>query len=124
MGKQCNPIKSVDGMAVPCPSSYVWKLDDLPASDSARTEDTVMHKMRLGQIVSLDLGWSYVDMKQASVILKAFDADYVEVEYLDAREGRYLKNTFYVGGRSAPLFNSRLGRWESISFTLEKRSGV
>ena len=41
-----NPIKSVDGKACRCPSSYQWKLADVSASDAGRTEDTVMHKNR------------------------------------------------------------------------------
>ena len=46
-----NPIRSVDGKAiVKSPSSYLWKLEDVSAADAGRTEDTVMHKKRVGQL--------------------------------------------------------------------------
>ena len=48
-----NPIKSVDGKACRCPSSYQWKLADVSASDAGRTEDTVMHKNRIRSAVRL-----------------------------------------------------------------------
>lgn len=39
----------VDGVALPCPSSFTWGLQDISASESGRTDDTTMHKNRVGQ---------------------------------------------------------------------------
>lgn len=48
---ELNPIRSVDGKSiVRSPSSYLWKLEDVSAADAGRTEDTVMHKKRVGQL--------------------------------------------------------------------------
>ena len=55
-----NPIKSVDGKTCRCPSSYQWKLADVSASDAGRTEDTVMHKNRIGQTVGIELSWNNI----------------------------------------------------------------
>lgn len=118
-----NPIRAVDGVAVRCPSSYLWKLEDVSHAEAGRTEDTVMHKMRIGQVVGIELGWNGVDIPTASTILKAFNPEYVRVEYLDAMEGGYLIKRFYVGNRSAPLYNAYLGVWENISFNLVARKG-
>ena len=54
-----NPIKSVDGKTCRCPSSYQWKLADVSASDAGRTEDTVMHKNRIGQTVGIELSYRH-----------------------------------------------------------------
>lgn len=120
---ELNPIRSVDGVAVKCPSSYIWKLEDVSASDAGRTEDTVMDKMRIGQIVGIELSWSYPTTEEISAILTAFNPEYITVTYLDALKGDFETAEFYVGNRSAPLYNTRIGRWENVSFNLIKRSG-
>lgn len=119
-----NPIRTVDGVAVKCPSAYKWKLEDLSASDAGRTESTVMDKKRIGQIVGIELSWNKVSIPDASAILKMFNPEYVDVCYLDAMEGKFVTTTFYVGERSAPLYNAELGLWDNISFNLVERSGV
>lgn len=119
-----NPIKSVDGVAVKCPSTYKWKLEDLSNSAAGRTEDMEMDKNRIGQIVGIELSWNNVSIAEAAVILQQFDPEYVEVEYLDAKIGDYVTTVFYVGDRSAPLYNAEVGLWSNIAFNLIERSGV
>lgn len=122
--KEYNPIRSVDGRAVQCPSAYTWKLEDISASDAGRTEDTVMHKMRIGQVVGLELSWQGITTEELSQILKAFNPEYITVKYLDAMKGDYLESEFYVGNRSAPMYNARKGLWQNVSFNLIERSGT
>lgn len=119
-----NPIKSVDRVAVKCPSTYKWKLEDLSNSASGRTEDCQMNKNRIGQIVGIELSWNNVSIAEAAVILQQFDPEYVEVEYLDAKIGDYVTTVFYVGDRSAPLYNAEVGLWSNIAFNLIERPGV
>lgn len=123
MNEEYNPIRSVDGFAVPCPSSYQWKLEDISASDAGRTEDTVMDKKRIGQVVGVELKWQNVSIEDASTILKAFDPEYIDVCYLDAKAGGYVTSEFYVGNRNAPLYNAALGVWKEISFNIIERDG-
>lgn len=119
-----NPIRKVDGTDIAAvPSSYVWKLEDVSAPDAGRTEDIVMHKKRVGQVKGIELSWNYLSISTASTILKAFNPEYIMVEYLDAQEGDYVTAEFYVGNRSAPMYNATLGLWENISFNLVKRKG-
>jgi len=92
-----NPIRSVGGSSVKAPSVYQWKLQDISASEAGRTEDGTMDKMRIGQVVGIELRWNYVDTDTASQILKAFNPEYVRVCYLDAMAGKYLTEDFYVG---------------------------
>jgi hypothetical protein len=124
MADEYNPIKSVDGKAVKCPSGYQWKLQDISDSDAGRTEDTVMDKKRIGQCVKLELEWQNITTAEASAILKAFNPEYITICYLDAMEGKYVTSEFYVGDRSAPMYNCRKGIWSNVAFNVIERSGV
>ena len=118
-----NPIRSVDGKPVRCPSSYVYKLEDVSASDAGRTEDTMMHKKRVGQVTGIELSWNNITTAEVATILRAFDPEYITVEFLDAKLGGYRKTVFYVGNRSAPMYNATLGLWSNVSFNIIERSG-
>ena len=119
-----NPITHVGGVAFNhCPSSYQWELEDISAADAGRTEDTLMHKNRIGQIVKLELAWQNVPTSTVSAVLSAFNPEYVSVRYLDAMAGGYLTKTFYVGNRTSPLYNATLGLWSNVSFNLIERDG-
>lgn len=119
-----NPIKSVDGKSVPCPSSYQWKLEDTSKADAGRTEDGKMHKNRIGQVVGIELSWQNITTAKASQILKAFNPEYITVNYLDPMAGGYKTLEFYVGNRSAPLCNAKKGLWSNVSFNIIDRNGV
>jgi hypothetical protein len=124
MADEYNPIKSVDGKAVRCPSGYQWKLQDISDSDAGRTEDTVMDKKRIGQCVKLELEWQNITTAEASSILKAFNPEYITICYLDAMQGQYVTSEFYVGDRSAPMYNCQKGIWSNVAFNVIERSGV
>ena len=112
-----NPIRIVDGETyVPAPSKYQWGLQDISDSESGRTEDELMHKNRIGQKIKLELEWDALSIAEAAEVLQAFNPEYVEITYLDALEGGFQTKTFYIGDRSAPLFNAYTGLWDSISF--------
>lgn len=119
-----NPIRSVNGVAVKCPSSYVYDLQDISAADAGRTEDTVMDKMRIGQAVKLELSWNALSTSEISTILNAFNPEYITVEYLDAMNGGYRTSVFYVGDRTAPMYSTLLDLWNNVSFNLIERSGL
>lgn len=119
-----NPLRSVDGKLVKCPSSYQWKMQDISASDAGRTEDTKMDKKRIGQIRKIELEWQNVSITDAAAILQVFNPEYIEVCYLDAMTGTYRTSEFYVGDRSTPLYNAKLGVWNNVAFNIIERSGV
>lgn len=119
-----NPIASVDGVAVRCPSVYQWELYDISDADAGRTEDTTMDKKRIGQCVKLQLRWDSVPTDAVSAILTAFNPEYISVRYLDAMRGEYRTAIFYVGDRTAPLYNAALDLWENVAFNIIERSGI
>ena len=113
------------GSQVPvrAPAAYVYKLEDVSAADSGRTEDTTMYKNRVGQVVGIELSWTNIGTAEASAILQAFNPEYLFVTYLDLLQGAFVTAEFYVGNRSAPMYNNRLGLWSNVSFNLIKRKG-
>lgn len=118
-----NPIKSVDGITVPCPSKYQWLLEDISKSDAGRTEDGTMDKGRIGQVVGIELEWRYIDTATVSEILNRFNPEYIFVNYLDPMIGGFTTKEFYVGNRSAPMYNAELDLWENVSFKIIARRG-
>lgn len=119
-----NPLRSVDGSAVLAPTTYKWELEDVSASDAGRTEDVAMHKKRIGQVVKLELTWEYLTTEQVSDLLQAFNPEYLTVCYLDAMKGKFVTSEFYVGNRTAPMFNAKQGLWETLEFNLIERYGT
>ena len=114
-----NPIRSVGGVTIPCPSSYEWKESDVSDADAGRTEDAKMHKMMIARKIHLELAWQNVTTAAASAVLQAFTAsEYFSVTYLDPKANAYLTKTFYVGDRSVPSYNVRLGIWSNVSFNI------
>ena len=101
-----NPIRSVDGAEVPSPSSYQFILSDVSKADSGRTEDGKMWKEKIGQLVKIELEWSYLTIEQMSEVLTAFDPEYIEVEYLDAKLGVSLRCIVDATRGGTHYFNS------------------
>ena len=98
----------INGAAMPCPSSFTWGLQDISASESGRTDDTIMHKNRVGQ-------------KRKLEIVQAVNPEYISVEYPDLLSGnKHEVRTFYVGDRSAPFKCWWIGnqRMEGLQFDL------
>ena len=105
------------------PSGYIWKLEDVSAADSGRTEDTTMYKEMVGQVVGLELSWTNIGTAEASAILQAFNPEYFYVCYLDLKAGTWVTKEFYCGNRSAPAYNTRLNVWQNVSFNIIARRG-
>lgn len=116
-----NPIRSVDGVAVKCPSSYKWSLQDVSASDAGRSESVIMDKNRIAQKRKVVLEWQNISIEECSDILNKFNPEYLSITYLDLMSGRYETRTFYVGDRTAPLYNVSKGIVSSLGFDIIER---
>lgn len=104
-----NPIQSVGGAVIPAPSKYDWKLSDVSAADAGRTEDALMHKMRIAQKVHIELEWQNVSDSIAHAVLTAFQPEYINVNYYDYKAMAFLTKRFYVGDRSVTSYNRTKG---------------
>ena len=120
-----NPI-SVSGISnLPTPSSYKWELEDISGKGAGRTEANVkMNKMRIGQLRAVSLTWTGLTTAEVSVVMKAFNPEYITATILDALNGGNLTSEFYVGNRTAALFDARRGLWDGISFKIIQREDV
>lgn len=113
----------VDGAEVKDPSTFEWGLQDISASDAGRTDDTMMHKNRLGQKRKLKFGWNNPTPSEASDLLQKFNPEYVAVTYPDAMSGVDETREFYVGDRTAPMRSWAVNfkRYTQITFDVIER---
>lgn len=113
----------VDGTAIKDPSSFTWGIQDVSDSAAGRTQDTIMHKNRVGQKRKLSLAWNGIRPDVASKILQVFNNEYVNVTYPDALSGKDETRTFYVGDRTAPMkiwtLNNKL--YSQLAFEIIER---
>lgn len=117
-----NPIRSVDGQEVPCPSSYKLDRSDISQAKSGRTESGKMYKLKIGQYVKLELSWKYISTETLSILENIFDPEYMTIEYFDTKLGQYRTSEFYAGDRTSPMYNGELGLWESYSVNVIERT--
>ena len=87
----------VDGVTMPCPSSWTWGLQDVSAGESGRTDDALMHKNRVAQKRKIQVGYNGINASDASTILQAINPEYISVYYYDPMAGTTQTRTFYVG---------------------------
>lgn len=115
---------TINGVSVPCPSTFTWGLQDVSSSNSGRSDTGYMHKNRVTQKRKLSVSWTALTFSQASKIVNAVDDEYFTVIYPDVKSGNENESrTFYVGDRSAPFkcWWSGNKRMESLSFELVER---
>lgn len=113
----------VDGITMPCPSTWQWGLQDVSAGESGRTEDSLMHKNRVSQKRKIQVGYNGIKDSDAQTVLQAINPEYINVTYYDLMAGQNQTREFYVGDRSAPF------KWwfdgkhilESLTFDLIER---
>ena len=112
-----NPLVSVGGVEVSCPSKYIYKLQDVSQSNAGRTEDGKMHKLMIGQCVKIELEWQNISTEAASEILQAFNHEYMDVNYYDYKAAAFLTKRFYVGDRQVTTFSRNPGT-STIAFNI------
>lgn len=113
----------VDGVEMPCPSTWQWGLMDVSIGESGRTDNALMHKGRVAQKRKIQVGFNGCTNTVATQILNAINPEYIHVTYFDLLAGQNQTREFYVGDRAAPF------KWwwdgtrvlESLSFDLIER---
>ena len=103
---------------VKCPSVYTYELEDVSSSGAGRTIDGKMFKCKLRQVVCLSVEWSNITDADVKTLLLLFNSEYVSVKYWDALQGAIATKTFYVGNRTAPMYNSAMGLWSNLGFRI------
>ena len=103
MARTRYPFK-VNNVDIPCPSKCDIGYQDVSAPDSGRTLDAQMWKNRVSQKVKLDLEWLGVSDEDAATILQAFDPEYFNITYRDAKTNSIVTKNFYAGDRKATTY--------------------
>lgn len=113
----------VDGVTMPCPSVWVWGLQDVSLGESGRTDDALMHKNRVAQKRKIQVGYNGVTPEIAHIVLQAVNPEYINVTYYDLLAGERQTRRFYVGDRSAPFKWWWAGKeiLETLTFDLIER---
>jgi len=104
-------------------SKFEVMYEDVLSSSSGENEAGVTNRMKLGQRITLNAGWSGLTTAEAAVVLAAFDHEYVSVAFLNPKAGGSSTKTFVIEARTAPLLNVLTGLWDEISLTL-KQQGI
>ena len=107
---------------LPIPSVYSYELDDVSEPDAGRVENGYMYKKRIGQVFAVELEWWGLNSAQVSALMKAFDAEYLNVKVWDAKAGTWATTEMYVGNRTAPMYSATLNIWSNLKFKLIKRA--
>lgn len=118
MAYEDSPIVTVDGAACPRPSAFSVDFEDVSKPTAGRTEDTVMHKERVGTAVKIFLQYNAVSKAEAHTILSVFHPEYVSVKYYDDLSGALRTSTFYCGTPHTEWINTGIGLRRDISVNL------
>lgn len=113
----------INGTDIPDPSAVTWGEQDISASDAGRGADLKMYKGLKGRKVTYSLEWWNLSPADASTVLKAFDEEYFSATLWDAKEGKNMTRTYYVGDRTAPIQQWYSGgrRFSKITLTIVER---
>lgn len=122
MGFHNNMIQ-VDGAKIKTPSTFIWGLQSVSASDAGRTDDALMHKNEIAKKRKISLAWAMPTPEELHSILTAFDPEYIKVFYYDPLDGKNIERTFYSGDKTAPvkIWTVNNKRYETVSFDIIER---
>lgn len=94
----------VNNVDMPCPSKFEISYQDVSAADSGRVESALMYKNRVAQKTKISLEWLGVSDANAATILTAFDPEYVDVTFHDAKTNSIVTKNFYTGDRKGATY--------------------
>lgn len=113
----------IDGVTMPCPSSFEWGLQDVSLGESGRTDDALMHKNRVAQKRKIAISYNGADKDVCATVLQAVNPEYIQVTYHDLMDNQMETREFYVGDRSGNYKCWWVGnkRVERLSFDIIER---
>jgi hypothetical protein len=106
-------LLKVNGIDIVTPSVYQVDIADLDGTTNRNAKGDLIRD-RIAVKRKLSLEWAPLKTSEISTLLKAVQDVFFSCTYLDPMVGSVQTKTFYVGDRSAPLYNNTLGLWESL----------
>lgn len=112
----------VNGVECPPPSVFQWGLRDISSANAGRTEDTFMHKNRVGQKREIKLQWNAPRPEVTAKVLQMFNPEYFNYTYWDPMSNAIETREFYRGDADANFYTwTNGGLYESVAFTIIER---
>lgn len=110
----------INGVAVKTPSSCQIDISDIDGESFRNARgDTV--RDRIATKRKLNLEWNALNDNEIKSLLNAVKDVFFTVEYPDPMLGTLTTKTFYVGDRSAPLYNYKLHIWEGLTMNFVEK---
>lgn len=104
----------VNGVAIATPSVFKVVISDLDG-ESNRNANGELLRDRIAVKRKLECEWPLLTTSEASTLLQAVQDVFFTVTYPDPMVGGNTTKTFYVGDRSAPMYNFTLNKWQNIA---------
>ena len=95
------------------PSSFQVDISDIDG-ESNRNAEGKMIRDRIAVKRKINAEWKMLDAGNMSSLLNAVANEFFTVTYPDPMTGGTATKTFYVGDRNAPMYNFKMGYWESL----------
>lgn len=111
----------INGVAIPTPSSFQVSVLDI--SEAERNASGTMNIDRIATKRKIEAEWKQLDNANMSVLLQAVKDVFFTVSYPDPYTGTEQTKTFYVGDRTAPMYNYNAGSpvWENLKMNFVER---
>ena len=110
-------ILTIDNVVLPPPMTYSVEYNDLDSSDTGRSEDGLLHRVRIrSRVAKIKVSWKQLTTEKANIILNAIAPDSLSVVYYF---GVQKTATMYAGTPSCECIgvNYDKAKW-NISFDL------
>lgn len=111
----------INGVAIPTPSSFQASVLDI--SNAERNANGDMNIDRVATKRKIEVEWKQISNTSMSALLKAVEDIFFTVTYPDPYTGTEQTKTFYVGDRTAPMYNYNAGSpvWENLKMNFIER---
>lgn len=103
-------------------SGIKWSRNDIDGSSAGRTQDGLMHRNRVTSKAKLELSIRRLTTEQLMELNAALAPQYIDVTYLDPRDG-IVTRTFYGSSVSSTVMRVSGGKtyWKGTTFNLIER---
>ena len=100
-----------------------WQRSDIDGPDAGRTMDAVMHRMRVGTKIRIDVTCRPLTASEARTVLNLIYPEYVTVTYTDPMSGEVTKTMYSNNNPASFLMMKPNGTewWDGITFPLIER---
>ncbi|MGL4656777.1 MAG: DUF6711 family protein [Sarcina sp.] len=111
----------INGVTVVAPSVFQVDISDLDGDGANRNANGEMIRDRVAVKRKITLEWGALEDFQISGLLSIVSDVFFQVTYPDPMDGGMVTKTFYVGDRSAPLYNFKMNLWSGLKMNFVEK---